>query len=94
MEKSIKNNNEGLKIKISKIDSNKDSLLNNFQLCQQGKCDCPTNEYSKLENLEIESSEDEIILNLKPKAGQSFNKNEVEKCVNFVVDKVSKNNTV
>ena len=90
MKKSIKKKDNSLEIKISEVDSDQGSLLSNFQLCQQGKCDCPTDEYSKLENLDIESSENQIILNLKPKSGQSFNKNEVEKCVNFVIDKVSK----
>ena len=90
MKKSIKEKGKGLEIKISETASRQDDLLNNFQLCQQGKCDCPTNEYSKLEKLDIESSENQIVLNLKPKTGQSFNKNEVEKCINFVVDKISK----
>lgn len=90
MKTSIRKKDKGLEIKISGIDSEQDSLLSNFQLCQQGKCNCPTNEYTKLENLDIESSENKIVLNLKPKSGQSLNKNEVEKCIDFVVDKVSK----
>ena len=89
MKKSIKKKDKGLEIKISEAGTSQDSLLSNFQLCQQGKCDCPTDEYSKLENLDIESSEIQIVLNLKPKSGQSFDKKEVEKCINFVVDKVS-----
>ena len=74
MKKSIKKKDKNLEIKISEIESNQDSLLSNFQLCQQGKCDCPTDEYSKLENFNIESSDNQIILNLKPKSDQSFNK--------------------
>ncbi len=94
MKKNIITKDNGLEIKISGIDSNQEELLSNFQLCQQGKCDCPTDEYSKLEKLDINSSETEIVLNLKSKSGQSFKKDEVEKCITFVVDKVSKNKTV
>ena len=93
MKKNISSKGKGLEIKISEIEENQDKLLDNFQLCQQGKCDCPTDEYSKLENLDIKHSENEIVLNLKPKSGQALNKQEVEKCINFVTGKVSKSKT-
>ena len=65
-------------------------LLKNFQLFQQGKCDCPSDEYKKLEDLDIKSSENEMVLKLKSKTNQTFDKNEVEKCVDYVVEKISK----
>ena len=90
MKHRIKTKNNGLEIKISDVNSNQDELLTNFQLCKQGKCDCPSDEYIKLENLDIKSTESEMILNLQAKKNQTFDKNEVEKCVEYVINKVSK----
>ena len=72
------------------MDSKQDELLKNFQACQEGSCDCPSDEYVKLEKLDIKSSETEMTLNLKAKKDQTFDKAEVEKCVDYVVKKVSK----
>jgi hypothetical protein len=90
MKKEIKTKQDGLVIKISDVDSKQDELLKNFQACQEGSCDCPSDEYVKLESLDIKSDKDEMVLNLKAKKDQKFDKDEVEKCVDYVVDKVSK----
>ena len=90
MKKEIKTKQDGLVIKISDVDSKQDELLKNFQACQEGSCDCPSDEYVKLEKLDIKTSENEMVLNLKAKKDQKFDKDEVEKCVDYVVKKVSK----
>jgi len=89
MKKEIKTKQDGLQIKLSDVDSKQDELLKNFQACKEGSCDCPSDEYVKLESLDIQSSEDEMVLNLKAKKDQKFDKSEVEKCVDYVMNKVS-----
>ena len=89
MKKRIKTNKDGLEIKITEVNSNHDELLKNFQACQEGSCDCPSDEYVKLDKLDIQSSKNEMVLNLKAKKNQKFDKNEVEKCVDYVVKKVT-----
>ena len=90
MKKQIKSKPDGLEIKILEVDSKQDELLQNFQACQEGSCDCPSDEYVKLEKLDIQSSEDEMVLNLTAKKGQTFDKKSVRDCVDYVIDKVSK----
>jgi hypothetical protein len=58
-------------------------------LCQEGKCDCPSDEYKKLQDLDIKSSANEIVLSLKAKKDKTFDKKEVEKCVDYIINKVS-----
>jgi hypothetical protein len=89
MKQRIKTNKDGLEIKITEVNSNHDELLKNFQACQKGSCDCPSDEYVKLEKLDIQSSENEMVLNLKAKKNKTFDKFEVEKCVDYVVKKIS-----
>jgi len=90
MKQRIKTNKDGLEIQITEVNSNHEELLKNFQACQEGSCDCPSDEYVKLEKLDIQSSENEMVLNLKAKKDHTFDKNEVEKCVDYVVNKVSR----
>lgn len=90
MKHIIKSNKKGIEIKISGVNEKQDELLKSFELCQQGKCDCTTNEYKKLDVLQIESDKNEISLNLKAKSGEAFYKNEIEKCIDFTVKKVIK----
>jgi hypothetical protein len=90
MKKEIKTKQDGLVIKISDVDSKQDELLKNFQACQEGSCDCPSDEYVKLESLDIKSTDKEMVLNLKAKKDQKFDKEEVEKCVDYVLEKVTK----
>ena len=89
MKSQIKTYKKDLEIRISEIKSNHEELLKNFELCQQGKCDCPSDEYKKLEQLKIKSADDEIIINLKAKQKQFFNIENVKKCVNYILTKVS-----
>jgi hypothetical protein len=53
----------------------------NFKACQERNCDCPSDEYVKLEALHIDSTENDMILKLKAKKGMKFLEDEVKKCV-------------
>ncbi len=89
MKHTIEDIKDGLKIKISEVASNHEELMSNFQSCKDGKCDCPSGEYVKLEDLKIQKTENELILELTAKDSLKFDKSEVEKCVEFIIDKVS-----
>lgn len=84
----IENKNKELTINIENITENKEKILQNFNQCKAGKCSCPTNQYSKIENLDISIGEEKIIMKLKPKNGENFNKKEIEKCLEFTIENV------
>lgn len=79
---------KGLNIIIEVSNDNSAKLLTELNNCQQGKCSCPTEEYKKLESLTIENYENKISLILKPKADQSFDINEINKCLNYTSNKI------
>lgn len=79
---------KGLNIIIEVSNDNSAKLLTELNNCQQGKCSCPTEEYKKLESLTIENYENKISLILKPKENQSFNINEINKCLNYTSNKI------
>ena len=88
MKYEVSTTQNGLTINIEVPDKRKEKLLEEFGNCQKGKCSCPTEEYRKLESLSVESSENNISLILKPKADQSFDINEINKCLNYTSSKM------
>ncbi len=66
---------------MSLVASKQAQLLEAFAACHAGQCSCPTDEYTKVASMEIETGADEIRLKLTPKAGQKFDLAEIEACL-------------
>ena len=87
----IKPDLEGLKVEVSEIAGKKEDLLSEFQACREGCCSCPTDEYAKLDALEIEDQAGKISLRLRAKPGREFDAAEIEKCLDHVQKKLAPN---
>ncbi len=79
-----------LDIEVGDLHGKQEELMKAFQDCQEGRCSCPTTQYQKLEALDIEPKEDGLMLRLKPKSGMRFDSSEIEKCLQYTADQVSK----
>jgi hypothetical protein len=80
----IKPDLKGLTVEVSEIAGKEEDLLSEFQACREGRCSCPTDEYAKLDALEIEDQAGKISLRLRAKSGQEFDAAEIEKCLDHV----------
>ncbi len=89
MKYKIQPDDDRIDIEISETAGKQEELLRAFEDCQQGRCGCPTREYSKLDSLEIESGEDIIRLKLKSRPGQSFDESEIGKCLEYTTGKLA-----
>ena len=78
----------GVDIEVTETEGKHEKLLDAFQECQEGRCTCPTQEYSKLKSLEIETDEDTIRLKLKSKPDEKFDQSEIGKCLEYTKGKV------
>jgi hypothetical protein len=83
MEAQIKPTEHGIEIDVTDLEGKKDQLLEAFQECSEGRCTCPTNEYQKLEALEVTDSGDAIQLSLKAKPDEQIDTAEIEKCLEY-----------
>ena len=81
MKTKIESQENGVNIQVSDIASNSDEILGAFKECQEGKCSCPTNEYEKVESINVEQSNDGISLSVKAKDGEEIDMAEIEKCL-------------
>lgn len=84
----VNEKNDGINITIGSV-KDKQALMQNFELCQKGQCSCPTTEYTKLESMNIVSGRDEIRIELKSKAEQKLQVSEIEKCLEFTLNRTS-----
>lgn len=92
MDSSIKEKDNHIIVNINKIEDKKDLILQNLNDCKEGKCSCPTNEYDKLINLDIQINDElsEIIVDLEPKEGQKIEVSEIKKCLDYTTDQINK----
>ena len=88
MKYRVKSTENEVEIEVTETRGKQQKLLQAFQECQEGRCTCPTQEYSKLDSLEIASDEDTITLKLKSKPDVKFDESEIDKCLEYTREKV------
>lgn len=88
MKYKINQNENGIDISVDEVKNDKQKLLEAFRECQEGRCSCPTEEYKKLDSLEIEQNGDGIQLRLKSRQGEMIDKAEIEKCMDYTTKRV------
>ena len=83
LESRIKEVPEGLLVEISDPADRRQALLETFTACREGRCSCPTDEYGKLESLEVEEGDGGLRVRLRAKAGETFQVSEIERCLEY-----------
>jgi len=94
MKYRIAENQNGLEIKVEDVKGKKEKLLQAFQECQEGRCSCPTEEYKKLDTLEIDHSDESIQLRLRPKRGVKVDKTEINRCLEYTAERIKEENKI
>ena len=61
--------------------SDKDAVLETIQGCADGNCACSTDEYQKVETMQIIPGPDSIQLNIEVKAGVVMDPNCISECL-------------
>ena len=88
MKYKIDEHKNGLDISINDVKDKKNKLLEVFQECKEGRCSCPTEEYKKLDSLNIEDNDESINLHLKSKDGTKIDKDEINKCLEYTKKRI------
>lgn len=88
MKYKVESTENEVNIEVTQSKGKQKKLLQAFQECQEGRCTCPTQEYSKLDALEIETDDDTIKLKLKSKPDVTFDISEIGKCLEYTKEKV------
>ena len=79
---------DAIDIEVSEVAGKETQLLAAFRECQAGRCTCPTNEYAKLDALELDQSPGALRLRLKAREGEAFDQAEIERCLEHTGQRV------
>ena len=82
---TIDTDGSSIAIDITGVTGRQDELLEAFGECQEGRCSCPTNEYEKVETMEVQSTEDRIAIRLQAKPRATFETAAIAACLDYVV---------
>jgi hypothetical protein len=77
----------GLTVQLQDVGADRDRLLGAFQECREGRCDCSTDEYDKLESLSVDDQPDAVTVRLDTKPGQTLDLADIDACLRHTVDK-------
>lgn len=77
-------------VEVSVQGEQQTQLLEAFEACKSGTCGCPTDEYQKLEGMDIKQGEGSISLSLKPKEGEELDQAEIKKCLDYTARQIDK----
>ena len=90
MKYRIDESKNSIDISVGDVKGDRQKLLEAFRECQEGRCSCPTEEYKKLASLEVEQKAEGIQLRLKSRHGESIDKSEIERCLDYTAERVKK----
>jgi hypothetical protein len=90
MKYRIDEHGNGIDISVGDVGGDGRKLLEAFRECQEGRCSCPTEEYKKLDSLEVEQNAEGIQLHLKSRQGEAINTSEIERCLDYTAERVKK----
>jgi hypothetical protein len=88
MKRSVVKKTDGLEIEVSDVEGKEDQFLEAFQECAEGRCTCPTQEYTKLEQLHVEQGSRGITLRLVAKKPRQLDQAEIERCLDYTQERV------
>ena len=77
-------------IELADVQGKQDELLQAFGECQTGQCSCPTDQYTKVADMQLDSSEQQITIQLRPRAGERFDTDEIAACLDYTIAQTEK----
>ncbi len=83
----VKTNQTGSSLVVNLEDvTDKKAILETIQGCADGSCACSTDEYQKVESMEILPGANSIQLNIEVKAGEIIDPNCISECLTPTIE--------
>ena len=76
----------GLQITIDQLGTKQEKVLAALQECAEGRCTCPTAQYERLESVEIAPGDEKIDIELRPKAGETIDRQAIDRCLEYTAN--------
>ncbi len=79
-----------LRIKIDDVGDKQTALMGALQECAEGRCTCPTQQYEKLQEINIQPTPTGVDVTLTPKPGESIDREAIDKCLEYTARQLEK----
>lgn len=76
-----------VEMRVTETGDRTPQLLASMQECQDGRCECPTDQYDLLEAMDVQVGDDDITVTLRPRPGQRLDVGELKTCLHYTVTK-------
>lgn len=62
-------------------------LMESLQECQQGQCACPTDQYDRLDAIDVQAGDDDFTVRLRPRTGEVLDVQALHACMDYTVNR-------
>lgn len=76
---------DSVKIQLIGVGQDKAALLETFDACAGGSCECSTDEYVKVASMNVNSDGDDITIDVQTKTGQTIDPSCITDCLDHAV---------
>jgi hypothetical protein len=84
----ISDESSSVSIELTGVGGHQKELLEAFQVCQEGTCSCPTDEYQNVASMTVDADESRIAIRLEAKPGAKFDVSQIESCLDYTMGAV------
>lgn len=82
----VTEDDEGVTMQVSDVGDRAPQVFASLQKCQQGQCSCPTDQYDRLEAIDVHAANGRITVNLRPRAGEQLDVDQLRACMDYTLD--------
>ncbi len=75
----------GLHIQVTGLATKQAEFLKAVAECQEGRCSCPSDEYTKLASIKIELPDDAVNIELTAKPGETIDPKSIQRCLDHTL---------
>ena len=90
MKYSVDQTSDGLRVNAAVPAEQQAKLLEEFGKCAAGTCSCPSAQYDKLASIDVKQTADGVSVDLKAKAGEVIDGEDIKRCLDFTAESMEK----
>lgn len=86
MKYALDQTGDGLRVRATIPPDQQAKLLEEFGKCAAGTCSCPSTQYDKLASIDVKQTGDGVSVDLKPKSGESIDRDDIARCLDHTAN--------
>lgn len=89
MRYEVREDGSEVSMQVTQVGDRAPAVFASIQQCQQGQCSCPTDQYDRLESIDVQMAPDQITVTLRPREGERLDVEQLRACMDYTLDQAS-----